>query len=576
MDFTTGDTTSAYDAYGNYQLTNPVSVPGMLPGIAATPVSNTLSLANITSSQSYNELTVNKLIIGGGTEITIDTSDDIQQTLDTINAAGGGTLRLSPGTYVVTKNLIGYSSVKIVGYDFSTTTLNFGGNNYNLTFAAPTAYTTGTISSITSGVNVTGSGTSWLANVHAGESLFLGTQWYVIAAVNSDTSITLAQGYGDSLSFPANYRITTPITGVQISDLTIENSTGTAISFTDCVDIEINRCNFIANNVGFSMTNVSEGVINSVNSISSTSDGIQFTNCGLFNITGCSSSSNGGNGVTLNNVKVFPFLFSASTSNTGDGYNCTSVVDSVFKVEASSNGGQGIEFVSGCNENFINDSLIESNTSDGIKLTASSSNNTMGSSLNVTGNGGYGINIAASSDNNNTISVPYFASNTSGSYNDSGTNTNIVANLAYATATGTDSYSGNTPIAVTNTITHGLGKRPKNITLIVGSLRAPSVPGSTNSVLDGIAWIYEDTNGVAQGGIALTQQNFGASAGTIVGASIAPTSVSASTSTTGGTGNASITLNNVTNTTFDIVYAATTSSGNRPFNSGTLTWYVSG
>lgn len=392
---------------------------------------------------------------GSGLEAQIAPGANIQQAMDAINAAGGGVLFLSEGTYAVGNALNGYSNIEIVGEDMTTTFLNFGAAANGIAYAGTNIYTTGTITSITSGVNVTGSGTSWTTAM-AGQNLFLGTRWYLIAAVTSGTTLILAEAYGDNISFPgASYRIATVITGVVLKDLTIQASTTTALSFTDAKDIEMTRLTFIDNNVGIAMTNASRVTYDQIVVAESTSDGVQLTNCGLCDGTAWLSAGNGGNGFTLSNTKTIPFLFCSSTANTGDGYNCTTVFDTVFKTEASSNGGAGIQFVSGCQNCFVNDSLVRGNTGDGIKLTASTSYCTFGASLSLIGNGGWGINIANANDLSNTIVVPYFSSNTSGTVQDLGTGTNTVTTVNNTVLQQT--FTASSSVSAGNALTIGNG-----------------------------------------------------------------------------------------------------------------------
>lgn len=396
-----------------------------------------------------------------GLSISIGPLDDLQSAINKINAGGGGTINIAAGTYTITKSLVGVSNIIFQGSGASNTTILFSGS-VGLSFTGTSIYTTGTITAI-AGTAVTGNGTAWLANVTTSHQIFIGTRWYRVASITDDTHLVLAESYGDNVTLPTTYRAVKPITNIYFKNLTFTGSGGTAIAFTDCRTVSFDSVVVASSNVGIAMTNVSEVVFRVMNVVGSTSDGVQMTNVGLGNANSLQTAGNGGNGITMNNVKTFPFFFCSSTSNTGDGYNCTTVVDVLFKVEASSNGGQGIEFVSGCVNCFINDSSIRGNTSDGIKLTASSNNNTLGSALTLTNNGGYGINIAAASDNNNTVVVPYFASNTSGTITDSGTNTNTVATITKFNSGNTTHNAGSG--SATQNIAHGLGVIPKAVSI---------------------------------------------------------------------------------------------------------------
>lgn len=360
-------------------------------------------------------------------EITVDASSSIQTAIDKLHQLGGGIINLLAGTYY-SGPLIGYSSIEIHGISPSATIIDFGSTSANLSFTGTNVYTTGTITSITSGVNVTGSGTSWLTNVTAGQSLFIGTRWYLIAAVTGNTTLVLAESYADSVTMPgASYRIATPVKDFKIENLSMQHSTGTALVATDCRKYNINDVLLYSNNVGYAATNVSEQAVNQLVSVANTSDGVQWTNLGLSQVSSLNVIGNGGNGLTMSNVKTVEMNPVAADSNTGDGIHMTTVVNVSLLVEASGNGGQGIELVSGCDNVDLSNGTIQGNTSDGIKFTASATNCHI-YSCSIVSNGGYGANVAASSDQNIIFTTNNFASNTSGAINDAGTTTLIRGN----------------------------------------------------------------------------------------------------------------------------------------------------
>ena len=357
--------------------------------------------------------------------ITIDNTQDIQTNLDLITTSGGGVLNLKAGTYTVNSAILPPSNTAIQGLNKGTVIIDFNNTSANISYAGTNVYATGTITAITSGVNVTGSGTSWLANVTAGQHLFINTRWYQIASVTSDTTLILAESYGDDETLPITYRIATPAQNIKVADITLKNSTGTALSLTDCRDYELEDLLFLDNNKGLSETNCAYSTKTRLTSVSNTSHGYEIANGSLLNSEYCAAAGNGGDGFHMENIEATPFARCSSNSNTGDGFNCTTLESCAFGVEANGNGSNGIEFVSGCDENFINNSIVNGNTGDGIKLTGTSDANTLGPALNLVGNGGYGINIGATCTNNMVIS-PYFESNSSGTYVDSGSGTVII------------------------------------------------------------------------------------------------------------------------------------------------------
>lgn len=142
-------------------------------------------------------------------------------------------------------------------------------------------------------------------------------------------------------------------------------------------------------------------------------------------------------------------------------------------------------------------------------------------------------------------------------------------------ATGTDTLSGaTTPINTTHTITHGLGVTPIIISMQVPQLLTPTPSGSGTNYAAMNGWLYFNGSAVVIGGVSTTYTVTTGGGGTTTFSSAAtgPSSISSTGATTGGTGAASITINNVTSTTFDIVYTGSQSSGSSTFSFPTVSW----
>lgn len=69
-------------------------------------------------------------------------------------------------------------------------------------------YSTGTVSVTQGSKVVTGSGTTWLANVDPGMLLRLAGSYYVVASVDSNTQVTLAEGYLGATAATQSYTLT--------------------------------------------------------------------------------------------------------------------------------------------------------------------------------------------------------------------------------------------------------------------------------------------------------------------------------------------------------------------------------
>ena len=409
---------------------------------------------------SLGTLTVAGDLVIGNLSRTIDSGDDIQTAVDFLNAQGGGVLYLKTGTWNQTSNITLYSSISIVGTSTSGTIIDFSGS-FGFVMTGTNVYTTGTVSINQGSTSITGSGTTFTSAM-VGRQIFLSNRWYVISAFGSTTSITIASAFADANLSGSAYRIASVIKDVEIKELTIRDSGTTAISGTDVRDLIMEDIDLIANNKGLVLTNSMNILTDRFSIIVSTSNGVEITNASFFNAYQTPSISSGGHGWVLNNVKTSTLQYCAANSNTTDGINCTTVIDTTFITEVAGNGGQGIEFVSGCNNNKIY-TIASGNTSDGIKLTATSDGNIILTGT-ITGNSGYGINIAASTCDNTVITTNAFTSNSSGAVNDSGTGTVIRGNVGVddnasavvASFTAGENLTNGDAVCFNNTNTHAV------------------------------------------------------------------------------------------------------------------------
>lgn len=368
----------------------------------------------------------------GAKVVNVYPGDDLQKMINGLNKDGGGIMFFNAGTYIIKTALTGISAIQFIGENTSTVILDFSSTSANLTFTGTSAYTTGTITSITSGVSVTGSGTLWLANLTTDHQFFIANRWYKIAAITSDTTLILSEGYAGGATFPgAAYRAVKIKQDIEFKEMTLKSSTGTAIDLDDCRNVTFDGVQFISNNKGVTADNCSELLFDETLIVSSTSNGLELNTCGFTNANSLSTPSNGGHGVVFNNFRIGSFYACSSDANTSDGYNITSTSILQLNCEASSNGGQGIELVSGNTGIIISNTVTESNTSDGIKLTATSDDVIITNSF-INSNGGYGVNIAASTCDNNLIIGSKFASNVTAAYTNSGTGTLIRSNIGAA------------------------------------------------------------------------------------------------------------------------------------------------
>ncbi len=358
--------------------------------------------------------------------LTVSTSESIQDAIDLISSTGGRII-VQNGTHSLSADLILYSNVYLEGENAGSAILDFQTNAYGIKIVGSNAYTTGTVEVTNNSTTVTGTSTVWTSAM-VGQKIMLGGAWWTIAAVASNTSLSISAPFaGVTLAAGTSYTIATLKEDVKITDLTIKNaSQGIKIQYT-------NEIFFRDTDIQTSVTAIDadDSAQCSMYELDFTANnsGLDMTNCHFFGGDQCGAVDTlAGNGMTLNNVTntALTSMFMMNSSADGANFtNCSNVkIDGTFL----ENAGQGLELVSGCSDIAILGSAFESNGSDGIKLTGTTDNlQIIGNS--IKNNGGYGINIAASDCDGNNITGNNFAGNTSGAVNDSGTGTLIRGNV---------------------------------------------------------------------------------------------------------------------------------------------------
>lgn len=410
---------------------------------------------NLSSPNSLD----NDLSTVGGRVLPVGLGGNIQGAIDTVAKAGGGEVRLLTGTYNLTTTINMKSNVVLAGSGFGTI-LDFGGNMAGINVSGNLIYNTGTVS-INSGSSIlVGSGTTWTSDM-VGYTINFGGIPFVIVSVDSSTQITLdSEYYGENVS-GGTYVIFDPVSNSILSHFVIQNSGGTGLNGQyvagefEAYFINVLGCakGIVLDYVAFPylvVTVVGTTAGDAIKVSHSSGMGIEFSSA-LY--------TTGGHGLNLNNVfntGIHDSEFSEASSN---GINITSCNNiGVENLTISKNSGKGIEFISNNFEIQVNQVTARRNGSDGIKLTATTDRCIIIESA-LSNNGGWGVNNAAASNDNNIIVHNTYTGNSSGTVSDSGTGT-ILDTVKDSDVVFTDITTGN----VTST-KHGYApKSPGDVT----------------------------------------------------------------------------------------------------------------
>lgn len=370
-------------------------------------------------------------------KVTVVAGQNIQQAINAVHEAGGGIVYLEPGTHTVADDIVLYSGITIEGLSASDSIISFGLGAYQIQILGSNAYSTGTVTIANNGTTVEGAGGMTWTSAMVGRSIMLGGIWYPISGVTDADTLTLAIPYGGAALAAASYTIATIISEVKIENVAIKNSTASSIVKAQyCSEIFISNVDIQVGTVGLDFDDGSNLVIDNLDVVyTTTGDGLQMTNCHFTEIKasgGLDFAALGtGNAMTLSSCTNFSINACFFLNATGDGINLTSCDNiGIFGTNCEQNGGQGIELVSGNTNINMTAMGCFGNASDGIKLTATDDRNIITGCF-LEDNGGYGINIAASTCDNNVILNNVYSSNVSGDLNDLGTGTIITGGQVF-------------------------------------------------------------------------------------------------------------------------------------------------
>ena len=380
----------------------------------------------------------------GGTQITIDNTQDIQTNLDLIESAGGGTLFLQNGTYLLTADISIPSSVTLQGVSRDGVILDCDGT-FGVKITGTNIYTTGTLTINDTETTVVGSGTIFTSDM-VGRFIFLSDAWYEITVFTDTTHITVGTPYSGTNLAGYAVAISSIANSATISKLTVTGATGAGVSLQYCQEPILNDLVIYGNGTGID----ADYVVFPKYLVACNENGVNlnqnFVEGFYWDFSEFSRSTVGANIImtNTNNATAWNFSCVGGATNGISATNCDNIAYASYDI--SNNGAKGIEFISGCDDNQIGLGRVFGNTSDNIKLTATSDRNTI-VAVTSKNSGGSGINIANANCDNNVIVGNTFSNNSSGDINDSGTNTIIVGNSPISLNTSIVNISGNQTVA---------------------------------------------------------------------------------------------------------------------------------
>lgn len=210
---------------------------------------------------------------------------------------------------------------------------------------------------------------------------------------------------------------------VSLDNITLTNSIGSAVSATGYDNMVVTNISVTSCNIGFNYDTVTQMTFENIVITTPTTIGFKFTACGG-GMSNFAITSPGTYGIQLINctagiaISQWVITTSASGGIIISGSSSLSFINGAI----ISPTGIGIELSATNNGINIDNIVISGATSDAIKFTATTDRSWV-RDCTIIGSGGYGINIATATCDDNHIIDNYYASNTSGNLNDLGVGT---------------------------------------------------------------------------------------------------------------------------------------------------------
>jgi hypothetical protein len=283
---------------------------------------------------------------------------------------GNQSIFVREGVYVETGDVVIPTSGSMTGETRAGIVLNFAGTAYGVKCDANPAHieTAGTISVTNGSATVTGTGTTF-TNLAAGNYISIGTVYAKIAAIGSNTSLTIVRAYRGVSLVNINYQAMSMFSGIAITNINIAGSTSTGLYVRGCRQFDFDSV-----------------------AVSDCSPNIFMEYSGDSSATRVVSYNGTGNGFELSNCISISNSILEVINNTVDGVAISGVsTDLLFKdAESSGNGVHGFHVSGTATDTNFSECVTKFNASIGIWVESGSSGMAINSS-NSTTNGSHGL-----------------------------------------------------------------------------------------------------------------------------------------------------------------------------------------
>lgn len=345
---------------------------------------------------------------------------DIQRAINMAERRGGGTVYIRNGTYTEAEDIIVPTSVSVVGESYGGVIIAMAGP-VQMKAEGSAPYSTGTIGVTNGSPNVTGSGTSWLANLTTGHKITIDGLPRTIVAVTGDTSLILRDNYYGTTSSGRSYRAAIYAELIQLENLVMIGTVIAPISIDYADTVYLTRIVVPGSAAtGISCTFSARVSLSEVNVEGSASYGIIFSSTDYVNQTRVLVAGSGNSGFYFNDSSYVVSTSCPSNGNVGKGYELVNGTQHALNICQASGNVDGL-YINGTTDSLITGGSFLGNSSDGIEILGNADRCIINQSY-ARFNGAYGVRLAAGIDNT-IVTSNQLNNNTTGGLLDGGTGT---------------------------------------------------------------------------------------------------------------------------------------------------------
>ena len=303
---------------------------------------------------------------------------DIQSALND----GKKRIYVRGGTYNLSADIILDNDVLIQGESKYNTIINLNGAN-QIKAVGDTPYSTGTIAVTNGSATITGSGTSWSANLAAGDYIVFNGNVYKIVSVDSDTQLTIDIVYEGQDESGISYNAGTFKSNIHLEDLTFTGQSGLTaetgvIYWQGVVKSGVENCILTNNDISYSA-------------------GVWLKYCYNNSFSLVNSNNNGEYGLWLEYSDNNSFIDINANNNQNNGININYANNNFLRGIAANSNEYGIQ-LSSAEGNIIEQASCKKNKLVGVYILGGGNN--ILENINATDNGEYGVAFLNASSGN--------------------------------------------------------------------------------------------------------------------------------------------------------------------------------